>query len=300
MKYWFLLYTFCITMLSAGAVKARGLPASTVRQVFALQAGDSLEYHLTSEVMGPGCGMLCNIYLLNVIDAVQYNTTNDTETVIFHSQILQSDTLPNASSCGGCRPGFWVPDYVPLDAQRWIITDLDSSISYLMDSVYGIICTRSDSSYTVSAQYNGSKQNQCGFSTCSMIDWQEIYADSIGLVYKTEWPGIAPDKTEQLTYYHKANGATWGQRYVYTGLEEVRRSAMSIYPNPATGHMTIQADSYQDMTYELYDILGQKVATGLLQATETNVDVKPLTPGMYLCHLLYTGQSVRNLKLIID
>lgn len=297
----FLLLSFTYAMcLSGMTTNAQGLPASTVRQVFALQAGDSLEYHLTSEVMGPGCGILCNIYLLNVIDAVQYNTTNDTETVIFHSQILQSDTLPNAASCGGCRPGFWVPDYVPLDAHRWVITDLDSSINYLMDSVYGHLCTRRDTSYSTSTLYNGSKQNQCGFSTCSMIAWQEIYADSIGLVYKTEWPGIAPDKTEQLVYYHKANGATWGQRYVYTGLEEVRRSAMSIYPNPATGHMTIQADSYQDMSYELYDILGQKVATGLLQATETNVDVKPLTRGIYLCHLLYAGQSVRSLKLIMD
>ncbi len=300
----FLFFVYIICLLGQTSI-AQGLQPSTVRQIFALEKGDSLEYHEWTSQLAPGCAwIVCDHYKFKVVDTTYYNTTWDSLYIRFSNVLIHYDTAVQPGSCGRCQQSFVVDDPFSIDLTQWVITELDTSIERYIDTIYhsggGSVVYIADTSYSDPAKYLGAKQNQVVIGYMIMDGTMDIYSDSLGITYKTEDYQLGYHNNEELIYYHKANGATWGQRYVYTGLEEVRRSAMSIYPNPATGHMTIQADSYQDMTYELYDILGQKIATGLLQATETNVDVKPLTPGIYLCHLLYAGRSVRSLKLIID
>lgn len=279
---------------------AQASDSTTVRSIFALRGGDSLQYRIwtTAQV----CGTVCSVYRWYVVDTVFGSAGQDTLTVFYHDMEEHMDSIyPGATA--PCAPACY--HYIDLCARSssvpryWTLPYADSGIYTSALSIHYSISR--DSVVSDLLKYNGARQHVIHWGDNIMADGVDIFVDSLGPVYH-EMQGYESSnaQNQELIYYHKANGTTWGQRYVYTGLEEVRRSAMSIYPNPATGYMTIQADSYQDVIYELYDILGQKVGTGPLKATETNVDVRVLAPGIYHCHLLYAGQSVKSLKLIID
>ncbi|MCW3125123.1 MAG: hypothetical protein JWO03_781 [Bacteroidetes bacterium] len=81
---------------------AQGLTPSTVRQVFDLQGGDSLQYHIwtTAQI----CQTICNVYKWYVIDTVLPATTGDSLTVWFHATEIHMDTpgltgAPCAPAC---------------------------------------------------------------------------------------------------------------------------------------------------------------------------------------------------------
>ncbi len=291
----------CLIM-SLGYLPARAQvsDSTTVKTIFALHGGDSLEYRIwtTAQV----CGTVCSVYRWYVVDTVLGTPGQDTVTVFYHDTEYHMDSIyPGASA--PCAPACY--HYIDLCLRSssilryWTLPYADSSVfASALSQHYDILL---DSVVSDSLKYNGARQHVIHWSDNIMAEGVDIFVDSLGPVYHEVTGYEAPNaQNQELIYYHKANGTTWGHRYVYTGLEEVRRSTMTIYPNPATGHMTIQADSYQDMTYELYDILGQKIASGSLKATKTNVNIQALSSGIYHCTLLYAGQSVRSLKLIID
>jgi len=55
---------------------------------------------------------------------------------------------------------------------------------------------------------------------------------------------------------------------------------LNFYPNPVEEEMTI-ASLYQFDTYEIYDISGKKVGTGLGEGTFTSLNTSYLSPGTY-------------------
>lgn len=304
MKISTLIAGFLLLFISAG-IKAQGLAPSTVRQVFSLEKGDSLEYRIqTIASNGSGCNVLCDVYRLNTIDSVYYNAIQDSLTIRFTSQIIYKDTFATLSSngCGNCRSTFWVEDYFNISTGKWIVTNLDSNIVLALDNIYGPNCIFSrDTSFADRLKYNGSKENYYRVSDCSMIYWEEIYVDSVGIVYKTEVPGVGPDNTEQLIYYHKASGHTWGTPFINTGIGNIGNEyPISVYPNPAQGRFIVKTDLYQGVKLELYDMLSKEVLNRELTGRETEVNSSGLAPGIYYWKLNGANQLGKGGKLVIE
>ncbi len=212
-----------ITLGFCNIVIAQNTTPSTVRQIFSLEKGDSLEYHTWTATLPGGCGLICNLYRLNIVDSTYYNNAHDTLTITFSTQTIYTDTLQlPANYCGYCVSHFQDQDYFSLVTGKWVLTNLDSTIKYLTDTIYGTTHAFSyDSTYINAEQYNSSKQSRYDYGSWIMSSFTEIYADSLGLVYKTESLETSPYYSEQLIYYHKHNGSTWGTPFVYTGIQNV-------------------------------------------------------------------------------
>ncbi len=60
---------------------------------------------------------------------------------------------------------------------------------------------------------------------------------------------------------------------------------VSVYPNPARDYITIQNTKYPGLMGNIFNLTGQKLMTLNLSATENQVDVSLLAPGIYLLYL---------------
>ncbi|MCW3125122.1 MAG: hypothetical protein JWO03_780 [Bacteroidetes bacterium] len=130
----------------------------------------------------------------------------------------------------------------------------------------------------------------------------DIFVDSIGVAYHDVLGyEFSNAQNEELIYYHKSNGKTWGTRYVNTGVNDIPGTGyISIYPNPASNIFTLSMEQYQDASFELYDILGKKVMTLSLKEKETEVKSSHLFRGIYQWHITKANQPIKTGKLIID
>jgi hypothetical protein len=291
------LLLFC----SSHRVKAQGLTPSTVRQIFSLEKGDSLEYHVWT--VTNGCGTICNWYHLKTIDSISYNSLQDTLFIFFQSQVLVFDSLDvPVNPCGNCHEYFTFPDVCPVNVSRWSVTDLDSSVVYYLDTAYGGVSLdwATDSIYRNSL-YNGSKQNLYNLGERDFSRTKEIYVDSIGIVYKTESVELADNNTEQLIYYHKANGKIWGTPYVVSGIaNDLKDYGISIYPNPVSSNFVIRAGQYQGLHFKLFDALSKQVMSLNLSDSETEVNRSSLPFGVYFWQMSDGENVLRTGKLILE
>lgn len=82
--------------------------------------------------------------------------------------------------------------------------------------------------------------------------------------------------------------------------EDIKPNDFKIYPNPAEELMTIEAISENDkpLKFEIYSLLGQKVADGEIAKQLETIDVSKLSAGVYLV-MISDGSSLKEtLKLI--
>src|SRR5580658_6936107 len=110
------IYTLIICFLLLGSLppaSAQSLTPSTVRQVFSLEKGDSLEYHVWTEASG--CGAICNWYELKIVDSISYSNAQDTLYIFFQTQLMLYDSLGTpVNPCGICQEGFMFQDICPV------------------------------------------------------------------------------------------------------------------------------------------------------------------------------------------
>lgn len=294
--------TVLLCLLWAGPlIKAQGLRPSTVRQVFSLQRGDSLEYHMWNVV---SCGPNCNYYFLKIVDSTYYNVAQDTLSILFSTQLLRYDSAGVGGSCSGqCSEYFTWSDICPIAQNKWVLTSPDSNIVSFLDSTYHIvppIGAVSDSIYRDSLEYNSSKQNFYS-GRVSFDGSTDVYVDSIGIVYKGENVELSSNNRERLIYYHKANGRTWGTPFINTGIGDISEEyPVSVYPNPAQGRFMVKTDLYQGEQFELYDVLSKEVLSRELITRETEVNSNGLAPGIYYWKLKSENQVIKGGKLVID
>lgn len=289
-------------------LSAQGLTPSKVRQVFALERGDSLIYHewtalRPGPILNQCADTICKAYKLKVVDSVHYDSVLDILTIHFQNTLLSKTIFTQGTGCGDCQDGFVLVDPFSIDSVNWIVKDLDSALIPFLDSTYlryGAY-VHFDTAYSNIASYNGGMQNLLYVAQMPISGGQDIYLDSIGIVHKTEDYEYSQSKSEELIYYHKSNGKTWGTRYVNTGVNDIPGTGyISLYPNPASKKFTLSMEQYQDASFELYDILGKKVMALSLRDKETEVNNTNLPSGIYLWHINKENQPVKTGKLIID
>jgi hypothetical protein len=87
-----------------------------------------------------------------------------------------------------------------------------------------------------------------------------------------------------------------------TGIESVplTNNKLSVIPNPSSGTFTLTYPSFiRKGTVEIYSLPGNRVyQSSILNETETAIDLKNVSPGMYIIKL-FDGKSTFSDKLII-
>ena len=56
---------------------------------------------------------------------------------------------------------------------------------------------------------------------------------------------------------------------------------ISIFPNPAKNYIILAMDDFKSNIYEIFDLQGRKVLTGMLTSNQTNISISKLSKGTY-------------------
>ena len=67
-------------------------------------------------------------------------------------------------------------------------------------------------------------------------------------------------------------------------------SNITSYPNPAKDKITIENSIYMD-SYELYNVLGQRIGSGAINSVKHVIDVSALATGSYFARIIIDGDS---------
>jgi hypothetical protein len=95
----------------------------------------------------------------------------------------------------------------------------------------------------------------------------------------------------------------WSSPVYLTGINTLApNNAFKIYPNPSSGKFTMQSSvTNGKSSIEVYNMLGEKVYTGNLNSTTTEIDLSNQSQGVYLYRMLSeTGNLIAEGKLIIQ
>jgi hypothetical protein len=90
--------------------------------------------------------------------------------------------------------------------------------------------------------------------------------------------------------------------YVYTAVESaITINSISIFPNPTTSYFTIQKQTPENLYFNLFNVLGEKVFTTELKQETTSVENIYLPKGIYLYHISSAkNEMVKSGKLMVQ
>lgn len=87
---------------------------------------------------------------------------------------------------------------------------------------------------------------------------------------------------------------------IYTsGVELTQADFAQIYPNPATLHINIRVDSYQEFEYEVYDIMGRLVINGEFYNNYHQISLYNLDTGSYFIRLRKKNTNATIIRKIL-
>jgi len=80
----------------------------------------------------------------------------------------------------------------------------------------------------------------------------------------------------------------------------INGNTMQVFPNPSSGVFNVQVNSgYGNYTAEVYDVLGQKIYTGLLSTTHNTINLSAQPNGMYFIYLQQGEATLSNKVFIV-
>ncbi|MBX7203993.1 MAG: T9SS type A sorting domain-containing protein [Bacteroidia bacterium] len=89
--------------------------------------------------------------------------------------------------------------------------------------------------------------------------------------------------------------------FVLTGMKETSfQLQASVYPNPATGFVTLSVDQKVSVqfSYVLTDMQGKTISTQPIKNAVTTIDFSQLAKGAYLIQVLQSNQIVKTFNVI--
>ncbi|MDC8003179.1 T9SS type A sorting domain-containing protein [Aureisphaera galaxeae] len=76
---------------------------------------------------------------------------------------------------------------------------------------------------------------------------------------------------------------------------------LRVYPNPATTYVSIMNTRYPNLSYRLYNLVGQQIFSGNASSSENRIDVSALQEGIYFLHLVdENSQNDITKKIIVE
>ncbi|HAM11313.1 MAG: hypothetical protein A2X04_06170 [Bacteroidetes bacterium GWF2_41_9] len=82
--------------------------------------------------------------------------------------------------------------------------------------------------------------------------------------------------------------------------ESVITIEASVYPNPATGFVTLKIESYEpdNLSYRLYDMNGMLFQSDKLKGNETLIQMGSIKSGTYLLKIADNNKELKTFKII--
>lgn len=101
------------------------------------------------------------------------------------------------------------------------------------------------------------------------------------------------------------NGAAIECSFDFVGLNEFVNNddVVSVYPNPSNGTFNIllpEAENFKEVTFNMYNILGEKIYCQNLINHTTQINNEPLVPGMYLYVISRGNEPIGKGKLLVE
>jgi hypothetical protein len=265
-----LLLLFIVTSISV----AKASDTLTVRQVYNFNVGDTFDYE-------------------NVIRNydLEIYTTTFTRMIISQKTVsVNQDTI--------------------IYNTNWVITNLDSTAVYQLDTFYrdpllwSTGCTFFD---TTTFIFEGKFSNdiesipltttESGYSYTVTAGWGETDR------YKSEISNNGVDYNSDLTelVYYSNGTQTFGTPY-YTleGVNNISNTLnIDLSPNPTTGtlHLSL-SDVGQNYQFILTDLLGKEILSKPISQTETTLDVSNFASGIYLWRLVGKNGTIKTEKVV--
>jgi hypothetical protein len=75
--------------------------------------------------------------------------------------------------------------------------------------------------------------------------------------------------------------------------------SLNLFPNPSTGVVNLQLAGAEKATYEVYSVVGERIATGSVTNEAATLDMNNHPAGMYLVKVR-TGKEVITKQLVIN
>jgi|GEM_PF-2953669 len=77
-----------------------------------------------------------------------------------------------------------------------------------------------------------------------------------------------------------------------SGITKLKEQSLTLSPNPATDYLVVKQTTAGKAQLVITDITGRGVAVHNITTSETSIDVRMLTPGMYICTFVSDGQTL--------
>lgn len=74
---------------------------------------------------------------------------------------------------------------------------------------------------------------------------------------------------------------------------------LEVYPNPVSDLLTIENGRYPNLTYQLFDVIGQQLKNGTFSNTMNTLDVQSLSEGIYFLQLFDPDSDAQITKKIV-
>jgi hypothetical protein len=88
------------------------------------------------------------------------------------------------------------------------------------------------------------------------------------------------------------SGVEWGKKWEKVGLNELKLISLQIYPNPVNDFIFIKNTLHSRLKFQITDLGGNIILKG--QLLNTAIDVKALSPGIYLLHVFNEDTQYRT------
>lgn len=85
-----------------------------------------------------------------------------------------------------------------------------------------------------------------------------------------------------------------------TSVVVINAAKFSIYPNPSSHSITIEAENYPNSAILFFDVIGREIFSTEIQDSETQIDVSNWQRGVYFYSILKDGISQQNGKIVLE
>ena len=109
--------------------------------------------------------------------------------------------------------------------------------------------------------------------------------------------------SERRLVYYKKGGEEWGSPLTIadeTGIDTVEEPMVSVFPNPASDYIRVQANTEVPVLFEIIDLHGSVLISEFIHANKDHFDISKLKAGVYI-YRVKKGEMVNQTgKLLIE
>jgi len=115
---------------------------------------------------------------------------------------------------------------------------------------------------------------------------------------KTNWNAPVPDDACEETQY----GET--EDYMVNiveslGFSNIQIDNISVYPNPVSNLLNINTGTNSDLSYSIFNIMGQGISKGILKRTNNTINFAELNRGVYFLNVFNKELNKQNTYKLI-